>query len=119
MHAIHFKPQVCRDEQVDSHNVVREFDGIVNLNWQYKIEVPNEYVASRHKFVQMLTQFENVWDGHVQSTKAVQHLMELKNSKHCPMHSAPNRAGPESRDFEREETKRMLAMNAIELAQTK
>lgn len=65
----------------------------------------------------MLTQVENLYNGHLASADAVEHPLELEKSKERLKHSAPYRAGPKKRDLEKQETESMLAKGAIEPVQ--
>lgn len=92
VHTVHFKKSERREEKVDRHKAVKVSDRNANLNLQDESHVTIKYAAYRHKVVEMLGQFQNMWDIHLGSIKAVQKRTELKKSKDCPRHSAPNSA---------------------------
>lgn len=118
VHAIHYRPPGSRDEQVDQHNAVKFSDCNENLNWQLELQVPNEYVAYRHKFVPILSQFARMWDGHLQSIETAEHRVNLEKSKDRGIHSPPYRAGPKVTELEKLEIKGMLVVDNIEPAKT-
>lgn len=88
VHAMTYQLMECPDEEVDRQNAVKEWDGNVNLNWRDEFQVANDYVSYRNKFVEMLTQFQNMCDGPLGSIKAVELRIELGKSKDRPIHSA-------------------------------
>lgn len=60
VHGVYYRPLERRNGRVDRHNAEKEVDGIPNLNWRYKLQVPDAYVAYPQRFVEMLPQFENI-----------------------------------------------------------
>lgn len=57
-----------------------------------------------------------MWDGHLASTKAVQHRTELENWNDLPLHSAPYRAAHKAREFQNPKIERMFPMDVLEPA---
>lgn len=55
VHAVHYKPQEHRGEQVDRRNAENEPNGNANLSWQYELKVSNEYVLYHHDVVKVLS----------------------------------------------------------------
>lgn len=73
IHTVPYKRLERRNEQLDRHIAVRKSHGDSNLNWKIKLQVANEYVTHRHKFVEMFTQLENMEDRNLGSIKTEQH----------------------------------------------
>lgn len=61
----------------------------------------------------MLSQFQSIWHGHLSCIHVAKHRVELLH-----LDSAPYRAGPNTREFEKPETDKMLVENIIKPAQT-
>lgn len=59
------------------------------MNWQDEFQGPNEYIAYCHKFVKMLSQFEQIWYDHLRFIEVLQHQIKLNISKDCHIQSAP------------------------------
>lgn len=75
--------------------------------------LPDEYSPWNDKFNIMLTLIESIWDGYLDSIRAVQQRIEPEK-KHCwPVHSSPSHAGPDTKKFEKEDKNRMLAIDII------
>lgn len=113
-----YKPPEGRDELVDRHNPVNPKDKDSKTDGCKDPTLPYEYSAYSQNFTSMVTQVESMWGGQLCSTTTMQHRIELKNTDNRPIFSAPYRAGPKSREFEKQEMNGMRAMNIIEPAQT-
>lgn len=48
-----------RYKQLNRPNEGQESEVNANLSWRDELQVPNKYVANRHKFLEMLARFEN------------------------------------------------------------
>lgn len=66
----------------------------------------------------MLMHFKHVWDGHLGCITTATHPIEMIDPTTRPVDSAPYRAEPKTREFEKLETKKMLGDNVLEAAQT-
>lgn len=80
--------------------------------------MPNEYVAYRNKFNEMLAKFENMSVGHLGSITVVPLRMKIDKSNYRPIHSALHQAGANASEFERQEIETMLPLDVIEPTQT-
>lgn len=61
VHAIHYMPIGRQDKQVNRLIAEKESDGNANLNWWDELQRTKEYIAYHERFVEMLSQFENMW----------------------------------------------------------
>lgn len=103
---------------MEKYNAVKEPDGTTNFNLREELKAPKALVAYRYNFVEMLAQYENMWDGHLESMKTVQHRIELEKSKNRPIHLARYRYRPKATEPDKRQIERMVAMDVIEPAQT-
>lgn len=104
---------------MDQHYAIKESDKISKDNLCEALTLPDEYSAYGEKFVNIITEFERMWDGDTSSIKAMQHRIERQKTDIWPIHSAPYRAGPKAREFKNQEIHRVLTMIIIGFAQTK
>lgn len=88
------------------------------IDWRAKVEISNDHNAGRAKFLNMLSEFQHVWEGHLSRIKAAKHRIKLTSGGDWAFHSAPYRVGPVTRQSEKHETGRMVAVNVFEPAQT-
>lgn len=58
-----------------------------------EITVPDKYKDHKVAFLQLLTEFENMWEGHLGRIKTARHQIELADSDIRPVYSAPYRVG--------------------------
>lgn len=68
--AVQYKPAECCDKKVDCYNAVMQSDHILKTDWHEFLTQTNENSAYIDKFFNMLTQFENMGDGHLDSIEA-------------------------------------------------
>lgn len=59
-----------------------------------------------------------MWDGCLGRITMAKHHIKLLELDTAPVHSAPNRAGAKTREFEMAEIDKILATNVIEPVQT-
>lgn len=84
-------------------------------DWRDEIYLPAQHKA----MINMLGQFEQMWDSQLGLTRAAKHRIELTFPDSHLIHSAPYWAGPKGRSFEKDEIDKMVALKVIESAQTK
>lgn len=87
-------------------------------NWPDEVDLSNNYGQYCQQFIDMLSEFEHMWDRHLGRINAAKHRIELNDRNTAPVHSTPYRAGPKTRGFERVKIDKMLVGNIIEPAQT-
>lgn len=78
-----------------------------------------QYKAQKQPFIDMLSQFDSMWDGHHGCVTMGKHRIELLQPEKAPVHAAPYQTGPESREAEKIEIDKMLTENVTEPTQTK
>lgn len=101
--AVKYKLAERYDEEVDRQNAVEQLDEILKTDSCKGITVPKEYYAYIDKLFNMLTKFESMWDGHLNSIKAVPHQIELEKTDERPLHSVPYGLGSKEREFDNQE----------------
>lgn len=87
-------------------------------NRKGRIRLGYPFQEYEEDFVNMVSEFDAVWDGHLGWSSIAILRIELTSDDNRPIHAAPYRAGPKPQEFERSEIERMLAMTVIEPAQT-
>lgn len=109
-------PKRC-DDWVHRCNAVKKSDEVLKTNWREDLTPLDEYSGYSEKFINLLTQFESMWYRHRGSIKVL-HQVDIEMMDKRPKHSAPYHAGPNARDFKKQEINRMFAMDVIEPAHT-
>lgn len=72
-------------KQADRQNAVIKSDKISRTEWRQGLSLREESSAYREKFINVLTQFESMCDGHLGSIEAVPHQIELKKTDTQPV----------------------------------
>lgn len=117
--ADHYKPNVDRATKMARHtDVLQEDNQRLAHNWRDKVDLSNNHGQYRQQLIDMLSEFESMWDGHLGRISTAKHRIELSDPNTAPVLSAPPHDGPKTREFERIEVDKMLAENVIEPAQT-
>lgn len=116
--AVRYNPPECHDGQVSPRNFVKQSDKITKTDWRKDFTLPKDYFAYSGRFINMLTQLESIWVGHLGSLMAVLHRIELGKTGKGPKHAAPYHAGPKARECERQEVNGVPDIDFIEPAQT-
>lgn len=73
------------DEQVVCHNAVKQSIKILKTSWHEDLTLQEEYSTFRKKFVKMFTQLPSMWEGELDSMKAVQHHIGLGKTDNSPI----------------------------------
>lgn len=85
-------------------------------DWRSQLKLGKAMEPERARIIEMLSEFESMWDGHLGTIRQTKHRIELKpDSK--PVHQPPYRNGPDGRERERQEIQKMLDMDVIEEAE--
>lgn len=100
------------------HNKGEVFTENLLTDWRKAFMIHDQYSEFLDKFTRMLEKFESLWDGHLESIRAVQEGIELHKTDSQSIDSAPYRAGPKARELKKE-IDQMLSVEVIEPAQTK
>lgn len=80
--------------------------------------LPSDYSAYKDKLINMVCQFESLWDRNFGWISTVQHRIDLKKTDSLPIYSVPYGAGPSTKEFEIQEINWMFAIPGIEPVQT-
>lgn len=85
---------------------------------QNKAKIANAYSRLKDKLIEILSNFALIWDGHLGQTNIGRHGIVLSQTDAKPVYSALFRAGPEAREFQKNEIDNLLSAEAIDPAQT-
>ena len=111
--------QQTRDTQIENaRHVVDSDTAQLREDWWEHVNIAPRYMDAKPAMIQMLEPFAHMWDGHLGHIHAATHRIELVADDTLPVHCAPYRAGPNAREFERQEMQKMVDMGVIEPAQT-
>lgn len=83
-----------------------------------KVKAAEGNVDYKNKFVEMISDFASMTDGHLGRIKLGKHRVELSQPKTKLIHSAPYRTCAKAGKFEKNEIGIMLSEGAIEQGQT-
>lgn len=93
-------------------------DTSINEDWSDTINIPPEYAAYRSRFANMLQQFQNACDGHLEKINTVTHKVALSSPEVRPIKSVLYCSGPRTGEAQKKQTDKMLAMKVIHPTQT-
>jgi len=117
--AVHYKPSASRETQLAQHQQVQQDDAdLQDKDWKKTVTIAPRYEHMRSRITDMMEEFTSMWDGNLGTISAVKHRIDLDPPDSQPVHSAPYRAGPATRQLEKNEIDKMLGMGVIEPAQT-
>lgn len=110
---------------VDKESQIREFTSIkcdtakqLATDWIDDVAISSHYQAYKQTLIDVLSQFELMWDGHHGRLTISKHRMKLFQPDTVPKHPAPSRDGPKTYIFKKGEIDEMLAEYFMELVQT-
>lgn len=87
-------------------------------DWGDEVDMSNNYGQYRQQCIDILSELESRWDGHLGRISTAKHRIEPNDPTIVLVHSDPYRAGPKKCEFERIKIDKMLAGKIIEPAQT-
>ena len=116
----HYKEKENQETKFARHrNVDKSDEKRLEEDWRDEINFNDKkYAEFKEPFLDMMSNFSDMWDGRLGTITAAKHRIDLDPVDSRPIHSAPYRAGPKAREFEKQEIQKMLAMNVIEPAQS-
>lgn len=91
---------------------------MTNIDWQEEVEISYDYAKYGLKFINMLSELEFMWDGHMGRVEEVRHKLEFSAEDSRPIRSMPIRAGLEVWEFGKNKIAEMLEQYVIEHAPT-
>lgn len=86
--------------------------------WKHIINITPEYAAHRTQFFNILGQFQELLDCHLEKINTAAHGVELSSPEAGPIHAVPYSAHLKKREAEKEEFDKVLRLNFIECTQT-
>lgn len=117
--AVDYKPCTVRELQIDEH-VRRKQDATAQLkkNLSKELAISPQYHASKKPFIEILSHFQPIRDGHFSRINIAKHRIKRHLSDKAPVHSAVYSACPKTRVLHNPKIDKMLAENIIEPERT-
>lgn len=108
--AVHYKHRTDRKFQINE-DIRQEQVAIAQLhkNWCKEVTASAWYYAYLEPFMNILSQFQLMWNGLLGRINVSKHWIELLQPDKASLHSASDRADPKTRKFEIAEIYKMLA----------
>lgn len=78
-----------------------------------EVKIANAYVAFKESFIEILSNFELIVDGHSGRINTATNRNELFSVEAKANHSAPNRASPKAHKLQRNEIDQILSKEAL------
>lgn len=83
-----------------SHEAVAKIDKEnLEQDWPHEVETDDFNVKFKEEFVQMMSHFELIWNGHLGCVNISKHQIEFVSVDVSPILSAPYQIGLEARRF--------------------
>lgn len=112
-----YKKLESQESQMNLPGQVQKADTDASkLNQKEDVKIIEDCRQYRQISVQMLENFETIWDGPFGGTNVAKHCIELETPSRRSVQSTSYRAELEERDFRKQEVERMLAGKVIEPA---
>lgn len=100
VNAVHHKRALDRLEQMAEQNAVKKKDeAILKKDWKEDVQLRAKFKLHGPAFLEIVGEFENVWDGQLERINVEKHRMNFFNDYVRPFHSAIYQAGPPARKF--------------------
>lgn len=100
--AVLYKPTLYNEYQIDNHATVQKKDAEKwNEDWRSEVNMPSAYKSYKPGFLEVLSEFEAMWDGHLGLIKAVVHRIELTTIAARRIHSDPYQDVQKDRQFQK------------------
>lgn len=107
--AVQYKTSVERGTRMSRHKAVDEQDEEnLKLDWNKEVHFSNEYTGFRDKFLDMLCEFQFMWNGHMKQVNMAENLTKIKFKNIRSIHSASYQAGPDTLELINAEIDKML-----------
>lgn len=93
MNAVHYEPTPERLEQMAEDRNVKETDRtILKKYWRGDVQLPAKIKGRGLAFLEMVGEFEIMWDRHLERVNVAKHRLDLLNEDVRMVHSALYRA---------------------------
>lgn len=93
---MHYKATEDRSTKMHRHAEVHTKDDAKrNSDSKDEVQVPDKHDAYRDQMLDMLTELESIWDGHLGRVKKVKHRIHLTSTDERPIHTEQDQP-PES-----------------------
>lgn len=94
---------------MENHEQVKQEDQTrLTYDWRGRITISDKYMVQSDELLQVISESENVWDGHLDRFKTVRHRIRLTSRNVCTVNSAPFRASSRARQFIAKEIQKMV-----------
>lgn len=101
------------------HNAVQQHDDEkLQHNWKDKFQLSDKYTIYRKQLLDMLTEFQSTWDGHLSQMNTAKHRINLTPRNTQPIHSASNPTVSKAAEFGKAEIHKMLSQKVIQPVRT-
>lgn len=80
--------------------------------------IANAYIKFKDEFIDNLSDFKSMWDGHLGRVRNAKHWIGLSESDAKPINSSLYHTGPKARELEKKKIGKMLSRRVIESAET-
>lgn len=87
-------------------------------SWRNEIPIHDECKDNKDEFLRLLSEFGDIWDGHLISIKTVGHGIELSANDIRLVHSIADHTAPTEGPFDANEIQKMLQMEVFEPSNT-
>lgn len=105
-----YKSNESRESLMRAHEAVKKIDEEgLDQDWQRVVKVSDSYVKYNDVFIEMISDFASMLDGHLEQIIVWKHRIELSPGVAQPIHAAQYRAGPNAREFEKHLIDKLLS----------
>lgn len=120
LNLVNHNQQIDRLRQMANREQVKQEDKArITKDWRSETTIPEEYKMHRDEFLQLLCEFENIWDGRQSRIKTGKHQIKLMSKEICRVHIVQYLTGRTERQFPAKKIKEMLQEELVEPANTK
>lgn len=110
--AVHYESTIDKESRIWKHNRIRS-DETTQLTkvWNREVSSATQYQSNKQPFLDILSQFKLMWDGHLGRVTMTKRRMDLLQPDTAPVYAKPYQAGSEMSEFKRAEIDKLLAKN--------
>lgn len=117
--AVHYKQSVDRDTQVWPHETVERYEHEkLKHYWKDEVQQLEKYAIYRKQVLEMLIEFQLMWDGHLKAENIAKHCIKLTPEKTQPIHLATYQAGQKLQSLKKLKSTKCRRQEAIKSTQT-
>lgn len=87
-------------------DVQENAEELLEIDCGVKVKIAGAYVKAKVEFINMLSEFGSMSEGHFIQKRSAKHLNQLKSADEKPTHFSPYLVDPNARKFKKNKTKR-------------